>query len=398
MIVDRLGQFDVFNPVRAEFLRKVAATTLPSSSPDKRSAVVVVTHLLPDRPVFIDTLSQHLEIQHVFGIPYSTNKRVAAWISERFPLSQPSLPELESGRGIYEALAASTASKTILLEIGGYCATSLGAARASLGARFCGVVEGTESGLAQYRAIEPVDFPIICMSLSPIKAAESTMVGTASLFSTYGMLRLLGFTNEPRNACVLGFGRVGRSVAAACRAFGLNVSVYDVDLQRRLDALASGFQVPERVEALKTADIVFGATGQRSWNDNDAATMQDGVFLVSCSSRDAEFEFAALSANHPTVAMSDFAHCVSFGGKAINFLHQGAPANFRDGANAGPILTLLQAEMLASCGDLLQAGLPSGVQAPGIVARERLVREWFDFYVDPGSGWYKRRSPKPEFK
>jgi len=58
-----------------------------------------------------------------------------------------------------------------------------------------------------------------------------------------------------------GFGRVGRSVAAACRAFGLNVSVYDVDLQRRLDALASGFQVPERVEALKTADIVLVLLG-----------------------------------------------------------------------------------------------------------------------------------------
>jgi len=383
-----IDKFDVFNSARARFLRFIARKYL-SDIPCENLSLIIVTHLLPDRPVFIETLSRHFGIQHVIAIPYSTNELVAGWVSQRFPLWRPTLSELQDGEGLRKIVHTKGDNKAILAEIGGYGAGLLGGQDELAKSRILGVVEGTEAGLRAYQSISAPAVPVVCLSLSPVKDAEATLVGPACFFSTNVILRRLGYCNELRRACVLGYGRVGQSIAATLSANGISTSVFDPNPERRLAALSAGLSVPSREEGLRQADIVFGAAGKLSWTEADARHMRQQSFLVSCSSKDAEFEFAKLARTHGADRLVEGVHAIDIGGKRLNFLNEGAPINFRDGANAGPVLTLLQAEMVAAMGEIALRSLPPGIQAPSEAIRAAILKAWFEFYIDPISGWYR---------
>ena len=378
---------DVFNRARQRFLEDVAAFELKEIGRD--TAVVVVTHLLSDRPVLLEVLGKHLEVRHVFGIPYSTDRRVADWIDIRFPLTEASLEQLIEGSCIIEKLQAKD-RKTVLVEIGGYSSTRLNM-DGSVPPSFCGVVEGTESGTSAHRRFEPLNYPVVALSLSPTKAAESNLVGTGCLVSTARILRELGYSNELRTVCVLGFGRVGQSVARASRDAGFDVVVYDTSFDKRIQALGEGFRIPERLDALKAGEIIFGATGVQSWTTQDLAAMQSGAFLVSCSSKDVEFGFLGLRSEYGASKLSDAVHQVRVRGTTINILCEGTPVNFRDGASVGPLLTLLQAELIGSCADLLLNRVQRGIHSPRDDLRQRVAAAWKGHYIDPVSGWYHNR-------
>lgn len=386
------SRFDHFNDLRIQFLERIAKTHLPLETGASRPSLVVVTHLLPDRPALLTVLGQYFEVEHVFGIPYSTNQGVAAWVANHFPLSEPTLSQLIEGSCIEQQLVSSTRERIVLLDIGGYAASLVDRTREKLGERFCGVVEGTSSGFRRYSATEPHNLPIVCMSLSPIKTAESALVGSACLFSTERILRDLGFANELKTVAVLGYGAVGKSVAEACRARGLVVYVFDQEPERSIQALADGFLIPNRLKALAEADLVLAATGQRSWWAEDAQIMRDGAFLVSCSSKDVEFDFAGIRQNYPVEELGRWVHAVTIYDKRLHFAYEGRPVNFSDGANLGPLLTLLQAEMITVCGDLLYRRFAPGIQGPNRDTRGSVIKEWFDHYLDMDVGWYRRRT------
>jgi len=61
------------------------------------------------------------------------------------------------------------------------------------------------------------------------------------MFSTEKILREIGASQEPKTVFVNGFGRIGESVANACRGRGYDVVVFDIDIERRLQAIASGY-------------------------------------------------------------------------------------------------------------------------------------------------------------
>ncbi|WP_439476872.1 hypothetical protein [Brevundimonas sp.] len=111
--------FDLFNEARARFLSSMASEHL-SSSEGTLCSVVILTHLLADRPVFIEALSRYLTISRVIAIPYSTDQRVADWVAARFTLAQPSLQELQQGGVVRDALLHDGTAAQILIEIGGY--------------------------------------------------------------------------------------------------------------------------------------------------------------------------------------------------------------------------------------------------------------------------------------
>lgn len=389
---DDLSRFDHFNDLRIRFLDRISKTHLRTATDTSKPALIIVTHLLPDRPALLTVLGQYFQIEHIFGIPYSTDRGVAEWSARHFPTSEPTLQELVDGYCIERQLLSSTAKRIILLDIGGYGASLLHNIHERLEDRLMGVVEGTKSGTLRYSEVDPHNLPVICMSRSPLKEAESALVGSSCLFSLDRILRELGFANELQTALVLGYGKVGKSVAEACRSRGLLVYVFDKEPERCIQALAEGFLIPDRSTALSRADVVLAATGQLSWNEDDAKFMRDGAFLVSCSSKDVEFNFQGIQKRYPVVKLGNWVHTATIGRKRLNFVYEGRPVNFSDGANLGPLLTLMQAELIAVCGDLLDQRFVQGVQEPNPETRKNVINEWFDLYLDKGLGWYRRRT------
>jgi hypothetical protein len=107
------SRFDYFNDLRVQFLERIAATHLPPELDISRPALIVVTHLLPDRPALLSVLGKYFDIDRVFAIPYSTNPSVAAWVGSHFPLSEPTLSQLVEGGCIESQLVSSTNGKII---------------------------------------------------------------------------------------------------------------------------------------------------------------------------------------------------------------------------------------------------------------------------------------------
>ena len=82
-------------------------------------------------------------------------------------------------------------------------------------------------------------------------------------------------------------------------------------------------------------------------------------------------------------------HAAEVHSKTLYFLYEGRPVDFADGANLGPFLTLVQAEMLAAASDLLKGGLPAGLHAPSASSRLEILDRWLTAHVDPATGWHR---------
>ena len=385
-------RLDHFNLVRLDFLTQVSRKLSGTISDEEKPVVVLITHLLPDRPALVTALNNLFEVVHIFGIPYSTDTDAARWLGNRFPLSQPTLTALLSGECIEQVIMKFQSKKVILMDIGSYGALIIRRTREAMRGHMLGVIEGADSGIRRYIDSGPHSLPIVGMSMSPIKSAESTLVGESCLFSIDRILRTLGFSNEVRNVTVLGYGRVGVGVAAACKSRGYSVSIFDTNDERRLQALADGFLIPSRGSALASADLVLAATGRRSWSADDAQLMREGAFLASCSSKDIEYGYSDIAEKYGTEEPTSGINVSLIQGRRLNFIYAGHPVNFRDGANLGPILTLVQAEAIASCLGIALGAFQSGVNPPNETARAAILKQWIQFYVDEEFGWFSRRT------
>ena len=95
---------------------------------------------------------------------------------------------------------------------------------------------------------------------SPIKqfAENEHAVGQSVLES---FLRLTNLSTNGKRVTVFGYGACGRGVAANFRNAYAIVSVVERDPVKRLQAMLDGFLVPERDEALRSADVVVTVTG-----------------------------------------------------------------------------------------------------------------------------------------
>jgi adenosylhomocysteinase len=378
-------------PTDEAYLNAVVDAELRAATPNgSKPALVVITHLLNDRPGLLRTLGTFFEIAHVFGIPYSSQSAIVEWSTQHYPTTCSNLEDLSTGIPIVHTLRGLPHERIVLLDIGGYAAPQSATIWELLGNRFVGVVEGTQSGLRRYEIIGDLKFPVVCLSLGSTKTAESALVGSACVFSVERILREVNCAQSVKNVTILGYGRVGKSVAEACRSRNFIVTVFDTSVERRVQALADGFAAPDRSIALANADLVFGASGCQSWNAEDAAIMRDNAIMVSCSSKDVEFGYSRLSKAYPTTETSSSMHRITIGQKELYVLYGGQPVNFSDGANLGPILRLIQGEMIGACGDLLGNHYSNGIQTPLAATRDRVTRLWLLHYINSATGWYSR--------
>ena len=101
---------------------------------------------------------------------------------------------------------------------------------------------------------------------------------------------------------VFGYGACGQGVAANFRAAHAIVSVVEVDPVKRLHALWDGFLVPEREEALHSADVVITVTGAEGVvTAADAPQLKPGAVLANAGHFPWEIEAEALTEVGATV-------------------------------------------------------------------------------------------------
>jgi adenosylhomocysteinase len=168
-----------------------------------------------------------------------------------------------------------------------------------------GGTEETTSGrilLAPLR--DRLRMPILVINDSPIKqfAENRHAVGQSAVES---FMRLTNMATNGRRVVVLGYGGVGKGLALNFRNNHAQVSVLERDPVLRMEALFDGYAVPEREEALASADVVLTATaGNAVIGPTDLELLQDGAILANVGHLPVEIDVPGLLAS-PFVAAAE---------------------------------------------------------------------------------------------
>src|SRR3954463_8154840 len=148
-----------------------------------------------------------------------------------------------------------------------------------------GLLGGTEETTSGRMRLEPlrerIGLPVLVINDSPIKqfAENRHAVGQSVLES---FIRITNKSTNGKRVTVFGYGACGKGVAANFRNAYAVVSVVETDPVARLEAMLDGFLVPDREDALRTADVVVTVTGAEGIvTAADVPLLRDGAILAN---------------------------------------------------------------------------------------------------------------------
>ncbi len=160
-----------------------------------------------------------------------------------------------------------------------------------------GSSEETTTGVIRLKSLARsgrLKFPVIAVNDSKIKYLFDNRYGTGQ--STIdGILRATNILLAGKVFVVIGYGWVGRGIAARARGMGAEVVVCEVDPVRALEARMEGYDVSTTLEAAARGDIFVTATGNINALDlQDFERMKDGTVLANAGHFDVEINVKGL--------------------------------------------------------------------------------------------------------
>ncbi len=155
-------------------------------------------------------------------------------------------------------------------------------------------IEITRSGITRLRAPGHVPFPVINLNDGRLKDAVENRHGVGEAL-WQAVARLTGMHLSGRRVLILGYGPVGKGIAAYARAAGTTVEVVERDAIRRLFAHYDGYPTPSLSDGLSRASIVVTATGRAHALTAEAlGGARDGAVLVNAGHGGDEIDVAGL--------------------------------------------------------------------------------------------------------
>ncbi len=376
---------------KLKVFRKQYFQAIANLVPKCHTQIVIITHILPDRPELLEAIASIAPIALIVAIPYSIEHTALSSLQEKYTIVTPTLDELLNPHFLSDMNIKNIdpSISIIILEIGGYFASALELLKNRTNNNLIGIIEDTETGHRQYEKMTQLPCPVISVARSSLKETEDALVGNSCLFSAESLLRQAGFLMEGKRALVLGFGKVGRGIAHALLRRHCPVSVYDKASIRRVLALSENFHVPEKKDALSQAEIIFGATGNFSLKAEDYPLLKKGAVLISCSSKTIEFDLDFLKKHYDRVEVFTNFDMYQNNEHFFYLLGKGKPINFLDGAVIGPVLALVQGEIIFAIKTLFNLKDQTGIFEVNEQDRQLLADKWLYYFCDPSTGYYR---------
>ncbi len=299
----------------------------------------------------------------VVGSPYGTNEQARdALEHEGFSVRTPSLDIEDYRRQVALALDQAVAKHRInrqpivVLDDGGLVAEILhGDPKYADILSAVKIVEQTTRGITAAEQLA-LKVPIIAGASALSKLHEGSFIGRAVAAKVVQGLRRVGKSLDGKTIVLVGYGTVGAPTAAELKAAGAKVIVIERSEERTAEARRDGFVVLSKRAALKKADMVIGATGERSLEVEDLLLLKDGAIVASASSKQVEIDMQGLArrASKRTLlaGSSPLATLPSavyrLGKRAITMLGDGWPVNFDGDVESVPAdeIQLTRAVML----------------------------------------------------
>nr|WP_236701532.1 adenosylhomocysteinase [Frankia casuarinae] len=342
-------------------------------------ATIVITHMLPDRPFFLDAVARGNDLISILPKPKSCDPTTRAAISGRYHCDDLDRDRFTHPAKVLAYIEERAAGRDlVLLDIGGYFAPALTSLCRQFSGRIVGVVEDTENGYRKYLSCGKPPCPVFSVARSPLKQPEDYLVGQSIVFSTESLLREHGNILHGRETCVIGYGKIGRSVANTLRAKSVRTTVYETDPVRAVEAMSHGFAVKwSKSEALGRADVIVCATGNRALEGEDFTYLRPGSYVASVTSSDDELNLASLRGTYRVDRLGPHLSRMTSWNHHFYLLNDGNAVNFVHGAAVGPFIFLVQGEILAALA-LLSSGqtMEPGLHEVGNREREIIARSW----------------------
>ena len=345
--------------------------------------ILLVTHLLPDRPRFIDALGQIGRIGAILPKPKSVHGPTLEWVSQHYPVLPLNRRWTNEPDSIIQQIAPLVAphERLLILDIGGYFAKTQVILSEYFGPRFLGVVEMTENGHQRYEQ-EVLATPVVSVARSPLKQAEDIQIGLSVVYSAESLARNLNRTFNVCEAVLFGYGKVGRSIARDLRCRNLHLGLVETDVLRQVEALSHGFRLITKAEALSRAELAICSTGNGSLDLADLQALRPGTMVASVTSADDEFAFSLAQLPWPSEEVCP--HVLALNrpdGTQIYLLNRGEAVNFVHGAVIGEYVYLVLAEIMEGIRMLAAGPLAPGLFELPESAMRTIARHWLaDFH------------------
>lgn len=160
-----------------------------------------------------------------------------------------------------------------------------------------GSSEETTTGVIRLKAMHKdgtLQIPVIAVNDSDTKHMFDNRYGTGQS-TVDGIVRSTNVLLAGKKFVVCGYGWCGRGLASRARGMGAQVIVTEIDPLKALEATMDGFEVMPIAKAIKIADIVCTATGNKSViTVEDFKNAKDGIIVSNTGHFNVEFEYEGL--------------------------------------------------------------------------------------------------------
>ena len=220
----------------------------------------------------------------------------------------------------------------ITMDDGADLVTLLHTERKSQLAEVIGSSEETTTGVIRLRAMlkdGTLKIPVMAVNDSSTKHMFDNRYGTGQ--STIdGIIRATNVLLAGKKFVVVGYGWCVRGLAQRGRGMGSLVIVCEVDPLKALEATMDGFDVMPIGEAIKIADIICTATGNKTvLSVEHFKKMKDGAIVANTGHFNVEFDYEGLVkiAKNRRLLRDNLEEITINGGKRIFVLGEGRLIN-----------------------------------------------------------------------
>jgi adenosylhomocysteinase len=229
--------------------------------------------------------------------PLSTDDSVATALREHYGL-ETFARKGESNEEYYAHLnAVLNMGPDFVIDDGADLITILHTTRRELLSGVKGGNEETTTGVVRLRAMAAdgkLEFPVISVNDAQMKYMFDNRYGTGQ--STFdGFMNATNLLIAGKRLVVAGYGWCGRGIALRAKGMGATVTVTEVNPVRAIEARMDGYEVMPMLDAVRTADIIICATGDKDIiREEHLLVMKDGCVMGNSGHFDNEISKTAL--------------------------------------------------------------------------------------------------------
>ena len=373
---------------------------LASGSATANVSTIAVAHILPDVTEYLQSLRSATDLRIVLAKPRSIDRQTKESLEEQgFNIVLANRHSESFLEDVLQQLGPDI-ENLVVLDIGGWFSEHIDALKERFGDRFLGVVEDTENGHQKYeeflqtegiptsfvhRDIEKplLPVPVVSVARSPLKDHEDYLIGQSIVYSADALLRATGKLLQYENCAVLGYGKIGRSIAHHLLLRGVKPLVFDSNPLRRMEAFNQHCTTPDLSNLISTSDILFSATGKQALNISYFRSLKNGAFVFSVTSSDDEFNTGFLKSEYKVEEVTE--HVTKYVGLQNYFFlaNDGNAVNFIHGAVVGDFIHLVKAEMVLAMKKIVSGDIEDRSRIVELTDRERepIAEAWLRVFL-----------------